>query len=230
MKMFVSGCLLAASAALLAGCHGGETAQPAAVETVQARVVESRQQQVPVSLRATGTIHATRDGDRFSAQVMGRIQQVLVREGDTVRAGQTLVMLDDATLRARVAQAQAGVRPRKISRPRRKAMPIWPPARSRATGNLQSQKEREPAGDGRSHAPRRSRRKRSWTQCARRPTPRRPRQAARAPCLAIRGSASRRLPAVVTARMADPGTLASPGVPLLQMDQRRALQLQANGR
>ncbi len=33
-----------------------------------------------------------------SAQVMGRIQQVLVREGDSVRAGQTLVVLDDAAL------------------------------------------------------------------------------------------------------------------------------------
>ncbi len=45
-----------------------------------------------------------------SAQVMGRIQQVLVREGDSVRAGQTLVMLDDAAMRASVEQAQAGVK------------------------------------------------------------------------------------------------------------------------
>ena len=32
---------------------------------------------------------------------------------------------------------------------------------------------------------------------------------------------------VVTARMADPGTMAAPGVPLLQVDQAAALQLQA---
>ena len=32
---------------------------------------------------------------------------------------------------------------------------------------------------------------------------------------------------VVTARMADPGTMASPGVPLLQVDQAGPLQLQA---
>ena len=32
---------------------------------------------------------------------------------------------------------------------------------------------------------------------------------------------------VVTARMADPGTMAAPGVPLLQVDQAGALQLQA---
>jgi len=45
-----------------------------------------------------------------SAQVVGRIQQVLVREGDSVRAGQTLVVLDDAALRASAEQAQAGVK------------------------------------------------------------------------------------------------------------------------
>jgi RND family efflux transporter MFP subunit len=33
---------------------------------------------------------------------------------------------------------------------------------------------------------------------------------------------------VVTARMADPGTMAAPGVPLLQVDQSGALQLQAS--
>jgi RND family efflux transporter MFP subunit len=33
---------------------------------------------------------------------------------------------------------------------------------------------------------------------------------------------------VVTARMADPGTMAAPGVPLLQVDQAGALQLQAS--
>ena len=40
-----------------------------------------------------------------------------------------------------------------------------------------------------------------------------------------------RLPApfsgIVTARMADPGTMAAPGVPLLQVDQAGALQLDA---
>ena len=66
---------------------------------MQARVVESQQQQVPLNMRSTGTVHA-RETAVVSAQVVGRIQQVLVREGDSVRAGQTLVVLDDAALRA----------------------------------------------------------------------------------------------------------------------------------
>ena len=107
-KMFTS-CLLAASAALMSGCHGNESAAPAALQTAHARVVESQQQQVPLNVHATGTVHA-RETAVVSAQVVGRIQQVLVREGDSVRAGQTLVVLDDAALRASVEQAQAGVK------------------------------------------------------------------------------------------------------------------------
>ena len=109
MKRVFTSCLLAASAALMSGCHGNEPTSPAAVQTAQARVVESQQQQVPLNVRATGTVHA-RETAVVSAQVMGRIQQVLVREGDSVRAGQTLVVLDDAALRASAEQAQAGVK------------------------------------------------------------------------------------------------------------------------
>ena len=109
MKIVIGASLLAVSAAMMAGCHGGESASPAAVQTMQARVVESRQQQVPLNVRSTGTVHA-RETAIVSAQVMGRIQQVLVREGDSVRAGQTLVVLDDAALRASADQAQAAVK------------------------------------------------------------------------------------------------------------------------
>ncbi len=110
MKNVIWASLLAVSAAMVAGCQGGEPATtPGTTQTVQAQVVESQQQLVPVSLRSTGTVHA-RETSVVSAQVMGRIQQVMVREGDSVRAGQTLVVLDDAALRAQVEQAQAGVK------------------------------------------------------------------------------------------------------------------------
>ena len=102
--------LLAASGVMIAGCHGGESAAtPGTVQTMQARVVESQLQQVPLSLSSTGTVHA-KESAVVSAQVMGRIEQVLVHEGDNVRAGQTLVVLDDAALRASTDQAQAAVK------------------------------------------------------------------------------------------------------------------------
>jgi RND family efflux transporter MFP subunit len=109
MKTFLRASLLAVTAAMVAGCHGTDSASSAVVETVQARVVESQVQEVPVNLRSTGTVHA-RETAVLSAQVMGRIQQVLVHEGDSVRAGQTLVVLDDAALRTALEQAQAGLK------------------------------------------------------------------------------------------------------------------------
>ena len=98
MRNLIWAGLLCASAAMIGGCHGSEpdgAASPA--QTMRAKVVESREQQVPQTLKSTGTVHA-RETSVVSAQVMGRIQQVLVHEGDSVRAGQTMVVLDDATL------------------------------------------------------------------------------------------------------------------------------------
>ena len=45
----------------------------------------------------------------ISAKITGRVTLVSVDEGDTVRQGQLLVQLDDADLRAQMAQARAGM-------------------------------------------------------------------------------------------------------------------------
>src|ERR1039458_9147259 len=85
MKNVMWASLLAASATMIAGCHGGESVvTPGTVQTMQARVVESQQQHLPVNLQSTGTVHS-RETAVVSAQVTGRIQQVLVHEGDNVR-------------------------------------------------------------------------------------------------------------------------------------------------
>jgi len=46
-----------------------DSASPAVVQNVQARVVESQVQEVPVNLRSTGTVHA-KETAVVSAQVM----------------------------------------------------------------------------------------------------------------------------------------------------------------
>ena len=58
-------------------------------------------------LTAFGTLEAR--NIEIGSKVGGRITEVLVREGDVVRAGQTLVVFDDAELAARVLQAQGRV-------------------------------------------------------------------------------------------------------------------------
>lgn len=63
----------------------------------------------PEWLEATGTVRPELEAG-VAAKVMGRIQAVLVREGDHVRRGQPLVTLDARDLDAAVAQAEANLR------------------------------------------------------------------------------------------------------------------------
>ena len=223
MKAFISGCILAASAALIAGCHGGEQTNQAAVETVAARVVVSRQQQIPVGLRATGTIHA-KDTAIISAQVMGRIEQVPVRAGDMVRAGQTLVVLDGAALSQSVAQAKAGVAVALNQEDVARANASLASSTLTRYKQLLADKSVSPqemdevtqrAETAQSQARRGARSDR--TGCA---------QATSVQTMLGYTRLIAPFGGVVSARMADPGTMAVPGVPLLQVDRAGPLQLQ----
>jgi multidrug resistance efflux pump len=75
------------------------------------------------ALQGSGTVEA-RD-TRVGSKVGGRIEQVLVREGDRVQAGQVLVTFDDRELRASLQQSRAaaekaerGYRPEEIAEAR----------------------------------------------------------------------------------------------------------------
>jgi len=57
-------------------------------------------------LQATGYVTARREAT-VSAQITGTLTQVLIEEGDHVKAGQVLARLDDTAQRAALAQAQA---------------------------------------------------------------------------------------------------------------------------
>ena len=218
--------LLAASATTIAGCHGGEpAATPGTTQTMQARVVESQEQQVPVSLRSTGTVHA-RETAVVSAQVMGRIQQVLVHEGDSVRAGQTLVVLDDAALRSKVEQAQAGVKAAQNVQAAAQTNAALAASTLNRYKQLESEKSVSP--QEMDEVSRRAEGAAASVDAMRAQT-----DAARAQEDGARTMMSyTRLVApfagVVTARLADPGTMAAPGVPLLQVDRAGVLQLDAN--
>jgi len=49
------------------------------------------------------------DDSAVSPKTMGRVEEIRVREGDTVKAGDTIAVLDDAQVRAREEQAQAAL-------------------------------------------------------------------------------------------------------------------------
>lgn len=64
---------------------------------------------VPLEVEVTGTVQPELYAP-IASKVMGRVQAVLVHEGDAVRRGQTLITLDSRDLDASVAQAGANLR------------------------------------------------------------------------------------------------------------------------
>ncbi|MGA8088858.1 MAG: efflux RND transporter periplasmic adaptor subunit [Terracidiphilus sp.] len=225
MKLVLSGFILVTASALLAGCNGGEPAKPAAPQTVQARVVESRLEQAPSAVKATGSLHA-RESATLSAQVVGRVQQVLVREGDVVSAGQTLAVLDDSTLRASDEQAEAAVNAAESQTVAAQTNAELAASTLARYKQLQAEKSVSPQ---------------EMDEMTRRAEA----ASAQANAMQAQGNAAKaqvsgakamlaytriRAPfsGVITARMVDPGTLAAPGVPLLQIDSAGPLQLQTN--
>lgn len=85
----------------LAGCDGGKRRPPT---LVGAAPVNS--QRFEQTLNTVSTLEATEEID-LAAQAGGRVQRLLVRTGDRVRAGQLLVVLDQTQLRADVQALRA---------------------------------------------------------------------------------------------------------------------------
>ena len=75
---------------------------PIPVKTVRAEPAELRQPLSVVGSLNTSSVNVT-------AQVQGSVTAVNVQVGDTVRAGEVLVKIDDASLQTQLAQAQAGL-------------------------------------------------------------------------------------------------------------------------
>ena len=94
---------------LLTSC-GSEPARRAAqpqAPAVAVQVVSVTTQDWPTSYEATGTIRA-RTTATISSKVMGYVQQVSVQVGDRVRQGQELITLDARDLDVSLRRAEAG--------------------------------------------------------------------------------------------------------------------------
>ncbi len=94
---------------LLASCGKEEAKRPtpAATAPVAVQAVTVTEQDWPSGFEATGTVRA-RTSAGISSKVMGYVQQVSVRVGDHVRAGQTLITLEVRDLDSAVRSAEAG--------------------------------------------------------------------------------------------------------------------------
>jgi len=225
MKHVLPGSILVMAASIVAGCHSDITVESAGAESAYAHVVESRQVEIPQSVRTTGTLRS-RESAILAAQVVGRVQRVMVREGDSVAAGQVLLVLDDSSMRASVDQAEAAVKGVAGQQAAAQSNADLAASTLRRYKQLEAQKSVSPQ---------------EMDEVMRRAEA----AAAQAEALQAQGSAAKAQAAgasamlgytrirapfngVIISRTADPGTLAAPGVPLLQIDSAGSLQLQTS--
>ncbi|MCB2194199.1 MAG: efflux RND transporter periplasmic adaptor subunit [Deltaproteobacteria bacterium] len=95
----------------LSGC--GEKIEPGTTPstpgpTVKAAVAEARISQQPLIYEAVGTIQP-RTASTLSSKVMGAVLHIRVKEGDVVKAGEELVVLDSRWITTQLQQAEAGL-------------------------------------------------------------------------------------------------------------------------
>ena len=111
----LAGLALAAALAAVA-CGGGESTSGAAAAEDTAAAGGARQVNVRVRtlepvdfvdrIEMTGNTQARRTV-QLSAEISGRVERLAVEKGDRVAAGDTIVKLDDAELRAQLKEARA---------------------------------------------------------------------------------------------------------------------------
>ncbi len=223
MRRLAIGTFLVLIAGAVLGCKSSEPVHSAAVESVQARIAESKQEQVPVTVRATGALHA-RETTTLSAQVVGRVQQVLVREGDSVRVGQALVILDGATLQSAVDQTEAAVKA--AENQQIAAQSNADLAGSTLARYKQLQAEKSVSPQEMDEVTRRAEAASAQVDALRAQTNAMKAQQAGARAMLSYTRIVAPFAGLITGRMVDPGALASPGVPLLQLDSAGPLQLE----
>ncbi len=91
---------------------GGSKATEVMVEDLSKRVIRS-------STLASGSLKHE-EQVLVSTEIIGRVSEVLVKEGDTVKRGQLLLRIDDATFNADLNQTRAQVRMQEIDIERKK--------------------------------------------------------------------------------------------------------------
>ncbi|MDZ7772759.1 MAG: efflux RND transporter periplasmic adaptor subunit [Balneolaceae bacterium] len=102
--------------AFLVSCAGGgeETSQNSAAMAASnvipaVEAVQARYGSLPLSERLSGTVIANNQVVLYP-EINGRIAEVLVQNGESVREGDPLVRLDDSQYREQVEQARSGLR------------------------------------------------------------------------------------------------------------------------
>jgi RND family efflux transporter MFP subunit len=218
--------VLALPAALISlGCSDKKTPVAQAPEVVRGlSVVEAQRKTVPDFIEAVGTIRALQTS-QLSAQISGAIASIHAQEGQRVRRGDVLIVLDDAQQRAALERASAAVSAAQQDIAAADADYGLQNATLTRYQSLYEKKSVSPHEMDEVQARQKSagaRRDQALAGIAQA-------RAMEAQARAGLGYTRVRAPfdGVITARLVDTGALASPGVPLITIEDTQRFRLEA---
>ncbi len=204
--------LAIAASALLASACGGEPRETAAAEPtrVAGAVYTLRDTTLATIFQAAGVAQPLRQAT-LGTKLMGRVTEVLVQEGDMVRAGQPLVRIDARDLEARATHVDASLS--EASAVREEAATHAKRIRALYADSAAARAQLDAAE----------------TALARADAGLATARAAEAELQAVSSYSVIRAPfaGVVTSRMVDPGAFAAPGVPLVAVQDASRLRISA---
>jgi RND family efflux transporter MFP subunit len=209
----------------LAGCSETNQSVTAPAEKVHGvAVMRVQKTSVPEVVEATGTVRAALSA-QLSSQVMGSITRVNVHEGDRVRRGEVLVSIDEAQQQAAFAGANAGLHASQesiaaadadyaLAESTMKRYQMLYDKKSVSPQEYDEMKTRQAAAKARRDAAHAGREQA---------------QAGVSQAGTIMSFTKVRAPfdGTVIARLAEPGAIAAPGVPLLTVEDPSRFRLEA---
>lgn len=95
----ISALIVVSMAVILPGCSSGN-------DYIKIKTADMKTGRIEAAYTITGALVPAQVAD-ISAQMMGKVSEVNIKEGDTVSQGQVLAKLDDSQLSAQLNQAQA---------------------------------------------------------------------------------------------------------------------------
>lgn len=206
-----------------AACHENTASAPVPGTVSGVKLTQAAAQNEAEVSEAVGTVKAS-ESATLSAQIMGTLGAAMAAEGDHVRAGQVLATINAAQMASQLGQARAAVSvadeqvAAAASDAALASSTLHRYEQLRAQKSVSPQEFQEVETRARVANSRLSAVRSQKAEAA----------AAASSAATMQGYTRIRAPfdGVVTARRADPGTMAAPGLPLLTVDKGGALRLE----